>query len=238
MKNTLPRAILLDMDDTLLDFTGSTFECWQSVCREYEHRFNGIDAAHLQQAIENYAKWYWSDADRHREGRLVLLETRRGIVHKALLGLGIDDAETAGEMGDKFSAKRDSHLCLFPDTLSELQRLLSMEIRLGLVTNGPSEMQRDKIERFGLESYFDFIAIEGEVGAGKPDSRIFRHILSGMNTDPNEAWMVGDNLQWDVFGPQQVGMQGIWYNRSRIELPADSGVKPDRVISRLGELPY
>ena len=67
--------------------------------------------------------------------------------------------------------------------------------RLALLTNGGSKGQRLKIDRFNLAMLFDVILIEGEVGFGKPDPRIYTKALAALDVPASEAWMIGDNLE-------------------------------------------
>ena len=53
---------------------------------------------------------------------------------------------------------------------------------------------------------------------------------------PDETWMVGDNLEWEIVAPQRLGIYAIWYDGYGAGLPADSPIKPDRVIRSLPEL--
>ena len=108
-------------------------------------------------------------------------------------------------------------------------------VPLGLVTNGDASQQRDKIERFELASFFEVIVIEGEFGAGKPDESVYRHALRHLGVEPGDASMVGDHLEFDVAGPQRLGVRGIWLDRPGAGL-ADSPVRPHRIIRSLREL--
>lgn len=126
-------------------------------------------------------------------------------------------------------------MALFPETLQVLGELRKGK-HMALVTNGQASMQREKIERFGLRGSFDCVVIEEEFGIGKPDEQIFRYVLNEIGVDPCDACMVGDNLSWDVAGPQQLGIKGIWLDRRCKGLPVDSPVCPDMIIHSLNEL--
>ncbi len=104
-----------------------------------------------------------------------------------------------------------------------------------MMTNGAAQSQRAKIERFGLAPYFQHIVIEGEFGCGKPDPRVFGALLEALGAKPAEAWAVGDNIEFDVFGAMDAGIHGIWVDPSGSELPEDAR-KPDRVIASIREL--
>ena len=75
--------------------------------------------------------------------------------------------------------------------------------KLAVLTNGAGAAQRGKLTRFGLENLFDEVLIEGEVGFGKPDPRIYRLALARLGLPADRVWMVGDNLEWDVRAPQR-----------------------------------
>jgi putative hydrolase of the HAD superfamily len=108
--------------------------------------------------------------------------------------------------------------------------------QLALLTNGAGSAQRDKIARFQLEPLFDLILVEGELGFGKPDERIYRMALTALAVAPRDTWMIGDNLEWDVAQPQRLGVIGIWVDTAGIGLPDSCEVRPDLVVRGLGEL--
>jgi putative hydrolase of the HAD superfamily len=125
---------------------------------------------------------------------------------------------------------------LFPDTHTVIDALKLRGTRLALVTNGASEVQRAKIERFHLARRFDHIQIEGEHEFGKPDERAYLHALRQLEVDAQDAWMVGDNLEWEVAAPQRLGIFAIWFDGAAKGLPRDTHIKPDRIVASLSEL--
>lgn len=233
--NSLPAAIILDLDDTVLAY-GEPEECWRMVCSRFVSRVSVSGVDELLVAINEARDWYWGDLERHRQGRLVLLDTRRQIVAMAFSRLGIDAPEVAVELADTYAAMREGGAHPFPGAIGTLQHFRNRGVRLGLVTNGGSEMQRGKIERFRLVPYFDFILIEGEFGAGKPDERVFRHMLEQLGVATSDTWMVGDDLQRDIAGAQALGLFTIWVDWRGGGLPESSPVQPDRIIRSITEL--
>ena len=236
MSHALPPAILFDMDDTLLAFSEGAKPCWQSICREYAQRIEGIDSAALYDMIMATHSWFWSDAERHRTGRLDMDAARRDIVAMALARLGVHEPYLADEMATAYTRQRDEALHLFPQTIETLERLRARGARLALLTNGGGDVQRKKIERFGLARLFDCIIVEGEFGVGKPDERVFRHALQCLGVQPAQAWMVGDDLERDIRGAQQLGILAIWHDCAGRGLPLDSPIHPDHIIHTLAEL--
>jgi putative hydrolase of the HAD superfamily len=231
-----PKAILVDMDDTIVTYSDGAEQCWLDLCRRYAPRLPGVGADALLAAIERSRGWFWSDVERHRRGRLNLLAARTEIISLALAGLGTEAPEVAAEMAATYEAERDESVRLFPGALEALRKWRERGIRLALLTNGASGPQRRKIERFGLAAFFDCIVVEGEFGAGKPDESVYRHALRQLGAEPGEAWMVGDNLVWDVAAPQRLGITGVWLDCFGTGLPANKGVRPDYIVSSLVEL--
>ena len=236
MSDSLPKAILLDLDDTILALSDSADPCWQRVCERFASRIDGLDPRKLFTAIRERRFWFWEDPERHRRGRLDLGRARREVVAAALLQLGIDAPALANEIADTYSLEREEALQPFPGAIEALRHLRGQGVRLALITNGNAEAQRRKIDRFDLTPLFDCILIEGEFGVGKPDERIYLHTLDQLNVKPEETWMVGDNLEWDVRAPQSLGIFAIWLDFAGRGLPESSLVRPDRVIRSLSEL--
>lgn len=142
----------------------------------------------------------------------------------------------ADEIAHAYSVQRELEVRPFPGAIETLNYVRAMGIRMALVTNGTSAMQRGKIERFGLESCFDYILIEEEFGVGKPDERVYLHVIEQLHTSPSESWMVGDNLEWEVATPQRLGLFSIWVDSDGTGLPDTANVNPDGIICRLSEL--
>ena len=167
--------------------------------------------------------------------RLNIPGARRLAVRAGLRRLGRADDDLADRIADAFLEMRRREYTLFPDALATVDALRAKGVRLALVTNGAADMQRPKIARFDLAHRFDHIQIEGEFGMGKPELDVYRHALEKLGCQACDAWMVGDNYEWEVVAPQSLGMQGIWYNPFDVEPPAHA-IRPMRVIKRLGEL--
>ena len=231
-----PRAILLDLDDTILDDTGRVHESWREACAAYAERLAPFDTTTVVAAIRKTSKWFWDDPDRHREGRLQLEGARRDVVRLALKELGIDDVELASCIGDAYSHHRDVGMAPFPNAIDTVRWLRDSGRRLALLTNGAAIAQRKKISRFELADLFDAIFVEGELGFGKPDERVYWRALQALEVEPAEAWMVGDNLDWDVAAPQKLGMTGVWIDARGRGLPEQSAVRPDFIVRDLTDL--
>lgn len=107
---------------------------------------------------------------------------------------------------------------------------------VGLVTNGPAEVQRDKIAVLGLEDLIDFAVVSGELGVWKPDPAIFRAALRLGGAVAEDAVFVGDSAEYDIAGAQAAGIRSVWIDRGgggwNPALPP-----PDRTVVTLREVP-
>ncbi|HEU0028748.1 MAG TPA: HAD family hydrolase [Ktedonobacterales bacterium] len=234
--DTLPPALLLDLDDTILD-DSLGMAMWGRVVMRYASEVAPISASDLTAAIQRSRDWYWSDSERYRAGVLALDVARQTIVTTALIELGMEGRDDlAQRIATDYSAMRDAAMRPLPGALDTLARLRKRGVRMGLITNGAGEAQRRKVERFGLAQWFEVIVIEGEFGCGKPDERVYHHALAALQAIPESAWMVGDNLENDVLAPQRLGVTGIWVNPTGRALPPDAPERPSRVIRALAEL--
>jgi putative hydrolase of the HAD superfamily len=237
----LPRAILFDLDDTIICAYGDPTKVWRTVLDEHAALLTSFDIAEVTRLIVSHAREFWADPERHRCWRMQLLEARREIVRGAFAKLSgggmvpIAD-EIALLVADRFTTLRDEQMHLFPDACETLDVLRTRGVALALVTNGASEPQRAKLLRFDLARRFDHIQIEGEHGFGKPEPTTYLHALRALSVNARDAWMVGDNLEWEVAAPQRLGIYAIWHDVERRGLPPDSAVRPDRTIHALSEL--
>jgi putative hydrolase of the HAD superfamily len=230
-----PAAVLLDLDDTILDDSGCVDECWSEAAATAEQMVPGLQATELLREIRAYAEWWWADPGRNRSGRLDLRTATTGIVEEAFRRLGYGDQSVPASIANHYRDLREERAQLHADAIQTIEWFRSQGVRLGLMTNGAGPPQRAKIERFDLAPYFGHIVIEGELGTGKPDPMVFQSLLAALDAEPDEAWAVGDNLEADVLGAQQLGIHGIWINRHGKDISNNSG-RPDRVIQTLHDL--
>lgn len=229
------KALLVDLDDTLLDYTGGVDTCWEAACAAVAAPA-GIDVGALVDAVARIRRWFWSDPERHRRERADMLRAWQRIVAHALQRLGAPSEDLAAAVAHDFAARRWATMRLFPDAREALECLQARGVALALVTNGDSSHQRRKVEQYDLARFFDVIVIEGEFGAGKPHESVYLHALERLGARRAEAWMVGDHLEWDVAAPQRLGLRGIWLDRDGGGLVGDSPVRPDLIIRSLREL--
>lgn len=235
----LPRAILFDLDDTLIRAYAQPEEAWTRLLHVFAPHLDAHDPAAIERirvAIMGEARAFWEDRAAAAKWRLDIPGARRLSVRRGLERLGYRDEALADHIADAFTELRRAEYRLYPDAHATVDALRERGVKLALVTNGAGETQRAKIERFDLTHRFHHIQIEGEFGMGKPELDVYRHALERLGCDAGDAWMVGDNYEWEVEAPQKLGVCGIWYDPFDAGIPPHATAQPTRVIKRLGEL--
>jgi putative hydrolase of the HAD superfamily len=207
-----PRAILVDLDDTIVSDSIYAQANWGAAV-ESAAAVVPFPAEAVLAAIEIERNWYWGDPDRHRIGRADLVGARKTIVAAALDDAGVSGPAAAGAAAAivaAYSARTDAMRALLPGAVDALRTIRALGIKMALVTNGAATPQRAKIDRFGLAQFFDVIVVEGEFGQGKPEPAVYAHALASLGVAAADAWMIGDNIEWDVLAPRRLGLKGIW----------------------------
>jgi len=220
------RAVVFDLDGTLCDYTTTVRDALAQALRrtgQPADRLGDLDAA----AARYDDLWEEISIDGHRAGSL-----REAIMARLLEEREISDPRLASELTAHYTQIRFPSLRLFPGVL-ELLRDLQVRYSLGLLTNGPSDMQRPKIAHLQIEPFFDAIVISGEVGVHKPDPVAFELVLDRLDRPAGEAIYIGNSLPTDIAGAKAAGLQAAWVNRDG--RTAD-GAAPDLVVEQTVDL--
>ena len=225
------------MDGTLLDWQAGIESSWLAACEAGCTQLgDGLTPGALYDAVREKRDWFWAHPVHQREGRMDLDRATRIIVTEAISALGINAPEAAALIAADYRARRYAEMRLYPDAIDVLTHFRERGLRMALITNGGANSQRHSVERFGLDAYFDCVIIEGEFGAGKPDERVFRHALQSCGVAPEQAWMIGDNLEADIATPVRLGMHAVWIDAAGAGHSPDTAFPPHRTIRHVGEL--
>lgn len=228
----------MDMDDTIISFDHGvdTEACWRKSIKQHMPEIEIASAEDFLCCIKEQASWYWSAPERHRTGRLDLLKARQEIISASLAKREIHDLYLARSIAATYGEERDEIVTIFPKSIETIKQLRDQGIKLALLTNGNAETQWIKIRRFELIPLFDCILVEGDLGIGKPEERIYLHALEQLGVTSYETWMVGDNFEWEVAAPQRLGIQGIWIDHKKRGVSIDSSIQPFKIIESISDL--
>lgn len=210
-----PRLVLFDLDDTLCDHESSLRIRLRLA---FTAAFNGQPPDNLHEIVEESIARSVFGTDHFADLLAPYGATRpeqieaaiRMYTHDRYLGLSLYDEVTA--------------------VVGRVRR----QARVGMITNGPSQIQRDKIARLGIGSLFSFILVSEEEDLWKPDPRIFERAMERGGAGPQETVYVGDNPDHDIGGARAAGITSIWINRSRSRWPG--GPPPNFEIDSLYRL--
>ena len=146
-----PRAMLIDLDDTIIDYRSGVLSCWREVCAYAARDVPGLDPEVLFREICSVRDWYWSDPVRHKEGRADMRAARSRVANLALQGVGFDLSDFARDLGWMYQELRDERATLIPGAVDALQRFRTEGIRLALITKRDwrSAEREDRALRFG-----------------------------------------------------------------------------------------
>jgi putative hydrolase of the HAD superfamily len=226
----LPRAVVFDLDDTLHDARGLEAEMLVGLCAAVREELPRADDATFRERFR--------DARDELYGRVLTGEWDIPTYRRAHL------AHTCSPWGEPSEALHARALRLRDDQLGRarfvehavelLRDLRDGGVRTALLTNGPSWMQRRKVELLGLEAELDAIGISEELGAAKPDPAAFAATLALLDAAPGDTVMVGDHLDWDVRGALDAGMRGaVWVAGDDEREPPPGALR----VERLAEVP-
>ncbi len=126
-------------------------------------------------------------------------------------------------------------ICMPLEGATNLLNALQGKSKLGIITNGFTELQQTRLQRTGLHNHFDLLVISEQVGVAKPHRDIFEHAFNIMGNPSREnVLMVGDNPIADVQGGLNAGFDTCWFNPNKIVAP--DGIKPHFEVATLQEL--
>ncbi len=225
------RALFLDFDDTLHDFSGAYARAFAraaaTVCATA-----GLAPADLRQRCQ--APWaaIWEDFVGGRTDEDGLWAARTAAV-LAQAGLP-PGAEAGGGFRGLYLEAMASELRLFPDAPDALDLAHARRPRplLAILTNGPRSVQRTRIGHLGLAERVDFVLVSGELGVAKPDRAFFTNALRQAGCAPDDAVMIGDNPVADIAGAKAAGLRAVWVDRAGGGWP-DAVARPDAAFPDL-----
>lgn len=232
-----PKAILFDLDDTIIDFTTTSSKTWIKVSNEFVRNHPvTFTAEELFVTIETTRSWFWSNLYKGRIKRDSSVSEICQMLTEVLKLMNYHDLSKAIELADSFSKLYIESLAFFKGAEETLKKIKSLKIRMALITNGDRKKQRAQIEYLNLSKFFEIILIDSELGFSKPDPRIFNLALEKLSLNADEVWMVGDNLRNDIYGAQNVGIYSIWNDFKGTGLTVNSDIVPNKVINSISEI--
>jgi putative hydrolase of the HAD superfamily len=212
-------AVMFDLDDTLLDRTGSLHRFLVEQYQRFHDLFGGVASSRFRE------RFLVLDAHGH---------VPKSTVYPALLAeFGIEQDAAADLLAD-YRLNCCRHAAAIPGAFEVLAELRRRDIKLGIVTNGETEFQNRHIDALGLAPLVDAVLISEAEGLRKPDARLFLRAASRLGTPAERCLFVGDNPEVDIRGADAAGMATAWFAHEN-SWPFSLS-PPDLVLHDLGEL--
>jgi putative hydrolase of the HAD superfamily len=224
------RHLFFDLDHTLWDFETNAKETMQEL---YElNQLHKIGIHDFDLFFERYSfhnERLWS---RYTKGFIKQEELRWKRMWFTLLDFKIANETLAKELAAQFLQRLPLKKNLFPYAQEILQYLSAKGYQLHLLTNGFEQVQHSKLHSSNLQNYFSEI-ITSEVSKSlKPNKEIFDYALEKCNTCKDECIMIGDNLDADIQGAINAGIDTVFVNH--LKIPAH--IQPTYTVYHLKEL--
>lgn len=225
------KAIAFDLDGTLCYYEVSIQEAMAEALRRTGCPIDLIGDLDVA-AIRYDALWF-----EFERAQASVMSLREQIWERLLGEPEVENPGLARALAEQYTQIRAPSLRLV-DGVFPLLVDLKDHYRLGLLTNGPSDMQWPKIEQLGIRIVFEMIIVSGDVGFHKPDKRIFEALLRRFGLPAKEILYVGNSYETDVVGAKGAGMLSAWIRNGRNEEAVDNcaDIKLDNVCALRGVL--
>ena len=231
---TVIQALSFDLDDTLLDPSANAGAV-RRTCEVLAAASPGLAAAAIEAA--NRVVWpaYFPEVEElWVSGKIETALIGEEGWRRTLAACGCNDEALVRLARERHHQYQIEGCCLFDDVLDCLEGLRP-DLKLALITNGASDLQREKLRRLDIERRFDVVVVSGEHGVAKPDRGVFEVVARTLGVPPGSTWHVGDNLRSDVGGAKAAGLTAVWLNRDGVSR-RESEPEPDIEIASLAEL--
>ena len=152
--------------------------------------------------------------DLYNKGKINQKELRESRFVKTLTGLGLEAHEVPAGLSEAYTDLCPTKTAVFPYTYDVLA-YLQPRYGLHIITNGFKDVQHIKMSGSNLTGYFKEIITSECCGYKKPDKRIFEHALDRIQVRPQECLMIGDNLECDIEGAREAGLDQAFFDPER-----------------------
>lgn len=218
----MAKAVCFDLDGTLARYTGD-FQALAALLRS-ELMLHMCDMNSFYSTLST---------ELTRDGALTLEDSLRRVLDRLEQRAPADLDRVAADAARAYG----EDVRLLPGAKELLERLDAAGVKMALLTNGPEDMQKAAINVLGVARHFRAILVSGDrdVAARKPAPRIFSLVCTGLQMVPEQIVMVGDNVEADIGGALDYGLQAVLMDHGGTGAPdrAPAGVP---VVTSLAEL--
>ena len=213
MMNKKFKDIFFDLDHTLWDFDKNSKYTFKKILND--NKIN-IDLDIFLKTYIPINNDYWK---LYRENNISKDKLRYGRLIDTFKAL---DRDVSDKIIYKLSDDYIKHLSSFNFLIDEtipILKYLDSKYNLHIITNGFQEVQNLKLINSGIDNFFKSVTNSEMAGVKKPNQKIFQLAINKANADFNSSIMIGDNLEADINGAFNVGMDAILFNYHKISVP-------------------
>ena len=219
------KAILIDIDNTLLDFGKSANK---AIKRLFEQK--GLEySQHVFDTFFEINEGLWKQIEKKELTKPEMYKLRWKLILEAL-NINYDSDRMETEFRSSLSGIAEP-----VDNAYELLDYLKPKYRLYAASNSSFEHQIKRLTKSDMLKYFDDIFVSEKVGALKPAKEFFDVCFKEMGSPSlDEVIMIGDSLTADILGGAEYGIQTIWFNPDGLKAP--DSPKPNHIVNNLLEI--
>lgn len=222
-KNKAYKAVFLDWDNTIGDFSHAAEKALRELYQEYQLYRYFPSFENYYTVYEEHNLYLWDMYGIGKMSKEQLQFERFAYPLQQTVTNTLSEKEITGlatRIGDKFCQLTTDYFSLMPYAAQVIPRL-ALHYPLTLISNGFVEVQYQKINRSGLRPCFRHIVLSEEVGIQKPQPQIFQTALALNGIEADKAVMIGDSYFNDIDGAKAVGIDQIWIKDTNIPLLPD-----------------
>lgn len=205
--------IFFDIDGTLVDHKGAERAAAIAFQRDHAEVFpESVEAfiTRWQVVAEEHVRRYLA-------GEVSFQGQRRARIRELFAGHSSLTEAEADRLFAGYLKKYEEQWSLYPDVLPCLTELEGQ--RLGIISNGDSGQQREKLRNLRIADRFSIVLISGDINCAKPAVEIFHRACKAAQEEPGMCVYVGDDFDADAIGSRRAGMTGVWLNRCNSHRP-------------------
>lgn len=214
-KSSKYRHLFFDLDHTLWDFETNAAEALNDIYLENNLADRGVNDFNF------FIKQYCYHNDRlwelYTRGYIRQEVLRWKRMWLTLLEFKIADEPLAKKMSVEFLERLPFKTNLFPYTVEILEYLQGKNYTMHLITNGFESVQHSKLQHSKLGKYFAEVITSEASMSLKPNKEIFEYALMKAKAEKEESIMIGDNLDADIKGGMNAGLDTVFVNHLRKE---------------------
>ena len=201
--------VFFDLDRTLWDFESNSVEALSEIHKEYLGNGQFFSAEEFIKKYKQINAHYWA---LYRQDKIEkeLLRTIR--FSKTLEHFGLGEKKLSEKIADAYVKISPYKPGLVDGTKEVLDYLQDKAYSMHIITNGFDEVQWIKLEQSGLKPYMDQVIISEHVGKRKPHPLVFEQAIQAADAQREHAVMIGDDLEADVVGARNFGMDQVFFN--------------------------